>query len=87
MKTLKIALASFLVILSFNAFSETCNPCITAGNLLEDSIILYDGTTPHDTNVNEMLQQMTAAVNQQMMDANTLADAGKHKHNGRKSKP
>ena len=85
MKTLKIALASALIVLSLNSFAETCNPCITTGNLHEDSIVMNAEEMPRDTNVNEMLQKMTTSVNQQMI---STTDAGKqhHKHNKRKAR-
>ena len=84
MKTLKIALASALIVLSLNSFAETCNPCTLTGNLREDSINFSTEETPRDVKVTEMIQKMTVTVREQMTNSN--AATTKHqKHNKKKA--
>jgi hypothetical protein len=84
MKTLKFALASALIVLSLNSFAGICNPCVTSGNLNEDSVIAAGTEMPHDAKVNELLQKMTVAVQQQVITT-TATDSKKHKHQKRKA--
>ncbi|HYV93466.1 MAG TPA: hypothetical protein VE978_16960 [Chitinophagales bacterium] len=85
MKTLKIALASALIVLSLNSFAGTCNPCVTSGNLIEDSTMTIVSDMPHDAQVNDLLQKMTVAVHQQIINT-TAGDSKKHKHGKRKAR-
>lgn len=85
MKTLRIALASAMIVLSLNTFAEMCNPCIADGNLREDSVIFADADMPHDALVNDLLQQMTAAVHQQMVNT-TVSATKQHKHGRKKAR-
>lgn len=84
MKTLKIALASALVVLSLNAFAENCDPCTASAKLPDTSILLQEGVMPHDAKVNELLQQMTVTVHQQMINTTTASESKKNKHDKRK---
>jgi hypothetical protein len=68
-----------------NAFAETCDPCITSAKLPDSSILVEDGSIPHDANVNDMLQRMTVTVHQQVIKTTTVSESKKHKH-GRKAR-
>ena len=85
MKTLKIALASALIVLSLNSFAGVCDPCVTSGNLNEDSIMASETQMPHDAKVNELLQKMTVAVHQQVINT-TVTDSKKQKQEKRKAR-
>ena len=86
MKTLKIALASALLVLSLNSFAETCEPCIAAAKLPDSSMLLQEGNMPRDERVNDMLQRMTVTVHQQMINTKTVSESKKNKHNKGKAR-
>jgi len=83
MKTLKFALASALIALSFNSFAGVCEPCGTSG-ILNDSIIAAGTEMTQDVKVNELLQKMTVAVQQQVITT-TATNSKKQKHEKRKA--
>ena len=79
MKTLKIALSSALLVLSLNSFAENCDPC-TVSAKLPDTILLQEGIDmPHDAKVNDVLQQMTVTVHQQVINTKTVSESKKNK--------
>ena len=84
MKTLKITLVAALMVLSLNTFAETCNPCIVAANLKEESIVLSAEEMPGDSKVTDLLQKMTSTIQQQLVKVRAIDD--KHqKHNKKKA--
>jgi hypothetical protein len=74
MKTLKITLVAALMVLSLNTFAETCNPCIVEGNMKEESITLSAEEMPRDVKVNDMLQKMTSAIRQQLLNVGAITE-------------
>jgi len=86
MKTLKIALASALIVFSLNAFAETCDPCTASAKGPDTSILLQEGVIPHDAKVNDLLQRMTVAVHQQVLNTRTVSESKKNKHGKRKAR-
>lgn len=84
MKTLKIALASALIVLSLNAFAENCDPC-PAITKLPDTTVLQEGNMPPDAAVSNMLQQMTVTVHQQVINTTIASKVKKQKHSKKRN--
>jgi len=68
MKTLTIVLASAMMLTSLNSFAGTCDPCIAA-KINEDSLVLPQADLPRDSKVKELLQDMTVAVRQRIVNS------------------
>jgi hypothetical protein len=86
MKTLKIVFAATLLICSIDSYAETCNPCILNGSVKHDSITIINESIPSDMHVNALLQQMTSAAHNQLVNSPGIFvksnKQGKKKANG-----
>lgn len=86
MKTLKIVFAAALLFCSIGSYAETCNPCVLNGRVKQDSVTISNESIPSDMRVNALLQQMTSAAHNQLLNSPGIVvknnKQGKKKANG-----